>query len=57
MIWSFWDRTRRLPALDFDPELSGFDPHEIDDFLSDADVDDRAGAAPPAPDQPGFQAG
>src|SRR6266446_3230236 len=28
-----------LHALDFDLELTGFDPHEIDDFLSDPDVD------------------
>jgi DNA modification methylase len=41
-----------LQALDFDLELTGFDPHEIDDFLSDPDLDDRANAVPPLPMNP-----
>jgi len=41
-----------LHALDFDLELTGFDPHEIDDFLSDPDVDDRANLVPPVPEHP-----
>jgi hypothetical protein len=41
-----------LQSLDFDLELTGFDPHEIDDFLCDPDMDDRANAAPPVPDHP-----
>jgi hypothetical protein len=41
-----------LHALDFDLELTGFDPHEIEDFLADPDLLDRAEVAPPVPDQP-----
>jgi len=41
-----------LQALDFDLELTGFDPHEIDDFLADPDLDDWANVAPPVPDHP-----
>jgi DNA modification methylase len=41
-----------LHDLGFDLELTGFDPCEIDDFLSDPDVDDRANVAPPVPDHP-----
>ncbi len=41
-----------LHSLDFDLELTGFDQHEIDDFLTDRDLDDRANAAPPVPDNP-----
>jgi DNA modification methylase len=46
-----------LHALDFDLELTGFDPNEIDDFLSDPDVDDRANLVPPVPDQPATKPG
>src|ERR1039458_1736165 len=35
-----------LRGLDFDLDLTGFDPHEIDDFLSDPGADDRANLAP-----------
>jgi ParB-like chromosome segregation protein Spo0J len=38
-----------LRGLDFDLELTGFDEHEIDDFLSDPGADDRANLAPPVP--------
>lgn len=41
-----------LRDLDFDLELTGFDPHEIDSFLADPDVDERANAAPPVPENP-----
>ena len=41
-----------LHALDFDLELTGFDPAEIEDFLADPDVLDRAEIAPPVPAQP-----
>src|SRR5262249_16876500 len=37
---------------DFDLALTGFDDREIDDFLSDPGVDDRANIVPPLPDQP-----
>jgi DNA modification methylase len=46
-----------LHALDFDLELTGFDPNEIDDFLSDPDVDDRANLVPPTPDHPATKLG
>ena len=45
-----------LQALDFDLELTGFDPHEIDDFLS-VDVNDRANSAPPLPETSVTRAG
>jgi len=41
-----------LRALDFDLELTGFDPHEIDDFLSDPALDDRANLVPKLPENP-----
>lgn len=41
-----------LQALDFDLELTGFDPAEIEDFLADPDLLDRAEVAPPVPAQP-----
>jgi DNA modification methylase len=41
-----------LAGLDFDLSLTGFDQHEIDKFLADPDDEDRANAAPPAPDDP-----
>jgi len=39
-----------LQSLDFDLELTGFDPNELDKFLADPDLDDRANAAPPVPE-------
>ena len=41
-----------LRALDFDLELTGFDPHEIDDFLADPELDDRANLVPDLPKNP-----
>jgi DNA modification methylase len=41
-----------LLSLDFDLELTGFDPNEIEDFLADPDLDQRANATPPLPDSP-----
>jgi DNA modification methylase len=41
-----------LYALDFDLELTGFDQHEIEDFLADPDLLERAEVAPPVPAQP-----
>jgi DNA modification methylase len=46
-----------LQSLDFDLELTGFDQHEIDDFLTDRDLDDRANVAPPVPDHPATKPG
>ena len=41
-----------LHGLDFDLELTGFDSHEIEDFVADPDLLDRADVAPPVPAQP-----
>jgi DNA modification methylase len=41
-----------LHGLDFDLELTGFDQHEIENFLADPDLLDRAEVAPPVPAQP-----
>jgi len=52
-----WDedllRMEFLELKDFnlDLTLTGFDQNEIDEFLSDPDVDDRANIAPPLPEQ------
>jgi DNA modification methylase len=46
-----------LRGLDFDLDLTGFDPHEIDDFLSDPGADDRANVAPPMPENPAARPG
>jgi DNA modification methylase len=46
-----------LRGLDFDLDLTGFDPHEIDDFLSDPGADDRANLVPVAPEHPAAQLG
>jgi hypothetical protein len=43
---------QELRDLDFDLELTGFNGREIDDFLSDPDVDDRANLAPLLPELP-----
>src|SRR5580704_1437027 len=41
-----------LRDLDFDLELTGFDPNQIEDFLTDPDLDQRANATPLVPDNP-----
>ena len=41
-----------LAGLDFDLDLTGFDPHEIDSFLADPDADDRANLVPDLPKNP-----
>lgn len=41
-----------LDDLGFDLDLTGFDPHEIDSFLSDPDADDRANLVPDLPKNP-----
>ena len=53
--WADWDEDllavelRELKALDFDLELTGFDPIEIDQFLSDEPTEDEE--LPPLPTQ------
>jgi hypothetical protein len=44
--------TNALRHLDFDLGLTGFNQHEIDNFLADSDADERANAVPEVPDQP-----
>src|SRR5450432_2950995 len=46
-----------LRGLDFDLDLTGFNPHEIDDLLAEPGDDDRANAVPPVPANPVAQAG
>ena len=41
-----------LRGLDFDLDLTGFNPHEIDDLLDEPGDDDRANAVPPVPANP-----
>src|SRR6266849_6200778 len=41
-----------LRGLDFDLELTGFDDREIEDFLSDPEIDDRANIIPDLPANP-----
>ena len=43
---------KELRDLDFDLDLTGFDEYEIDDFLADPDVDDRANVVPAVPENP-----
>ena len=43
---------KELQGLDFDLVLTGFDDREIDDFLADPDLDDRANLVPPVPEHP-----
>jgi len=57
VTWADWDE--ELPALelqelkesDFDLDLTGFDPGEIDDFLALPD-EEKVDAAPPLPENP-----
>ena len=46
-----------LRGLDFDLDLTGFEPHEIDDFLSNPGDDDRANAVPPLSENPASRIG
>ena len=46
-----------LRDLNFDLTLTGFDQHEIDDFLADPNADDLANAAPAPPENPGSRPG
>jgi DNA modification methylase len=57
VTWADWDETllslelRELKESDFDLDLTGFDPGEIDGLLALED-DERANAAPPLPELP-----
>jgi DNA modification methylase len=56
--WAEWNddllaqELAELKGLDFDLSLTGFDDREIDDFLSDPGVDDRANLVPDLPAHP-----
>ena len=41
-----------LQGLDFDLQLTGFDDRELEDFLADPDLADRANQVPDVPDNP-----
>jgi hypothetical protein len=41
-----------LKGLDFDLQLTGFDERELEDFLADPDMDDRANQVPDVPENP-----
>ena len=55
--WASWDEElpalelQELNAADFDLELTGFDPNEIEDLLALPD-EEKANEAPPLPDNP-----
>jgi DNA modification methylase len=56
--WASWDdellalELQELGDADFDLSLTGFDPGEIDTLLVDPEVDEKANAAPPLPEDP-----
>jgi DNA modification methylase len=56
--WAEWDdellslELQELAAADFNLELTGFDPRELEDLLVLPDNDDQAGVAPPLPENP-----
>src|SRR5215468_4828377 len=55
--WAAWDEEllalelQEIQEADFDLNLTGFDPHEIDDLLA-LDDEEKANAAPPLPETP-----
>jgi DNA modification methylase len=57
VAWADWDESllalelQELNAADFDLELTGFNPKEIDDLLALPD-EEKANEAPPLPDNP-----
>src|SRR5262245_25629260 len=62
VTWADWDEEllalelQELNAADFDLNLTGFDPGEIDGLLAIPD-EERANAAPPVPEYPVSRAG
>src|ERR1700730_13566429 len=58
LAWAEWDEEllalelEELNAADFDLDLTGFNPKEIDDLLTIPDGDDQADAVPPLPENP-----
>src|SRR5262249_4801431 len=55
--WAQWDEEllalelQEIQEADFDLNLTGFDPHEIDDLLA-LDDEEKANEAPPLPETP-----
>ena len=62
VTWADWDEAllslelQELKAADFDLDLTGFDPKELDDLLALPD-EDKADTAPPLPDHPASRPG
>jgi ParB-like chromosome segregation protein Spo0J len=60
VTWASWDdellvlELQELNEADFDLSLTGFDPGEIDALLVASEDDEKANAAPPLPENPGF---
>lgn len=58
VTWAEWDdellslELQELAAADFNLELTGFDPRELEDLLTLPDADDQADVAPPLPENP-----
>jgi DNA modification methylase len=56
--WAEWDyellslELQELKEADFDLDLTGFDPKELDDLLLVPEDDDQANAVPPVPENP-----
>jgi len=56
VTWADWDEEmlslelQELAAADFNLELTGFDPRELEDLLTLPDNDEQADVAQPAPD-------
>jgi len=48
---------QELAVADFNLELTGFDPRELEDLLTLPDNDEQADIAPPLPENPGSRPG
>jgi DNA modification methylase len=63
VTWAEWDEEllaaelTDLRGLEFDLSLTGFDEREIDDFLADPGLDDRANLVPAMPERPASRVG
>jgi hypothetical protein len=63
VTWAEWDEDllslelQELAAADFDLELTGFDPRELETLLALPDNDEQADVAPPLPENPVSRAG
>jgi hypothetical protein len=58
VTWADWDdellalELQELAAADFDLELTGFDPRELEELLANTSQDEQADVAPPLPENP-----